>query len=317
MSGPDDPFSFDAEFGDPDYVKAARDPNRPPETGPEWEPGGRNAPIEGDASPFGDQPDDTPEFGPTATPLCPNKSDISAHLYALFPPAFVQPYPDAWIEIAFASPAGGKPDTSRHFSAFELDKAVAFAESKNKAGFNIYVGAALRHGKTPAKAKGRASRENVLMASHSWADFDKAGDDARIDAILKENNLPPSMTVVTGRTPHFRAHLWFRLAGCATADRGGGRQHGAEDTARQRRRSGPRPPDAAGWHHQLSEARQGRTRLHHRAGDAAHPQGCASLHRRTADRSRTAGRSRSQRIGRRQTRPHRRRAHGTAGSQQD
>ena len=56
------------------------------------------------------------------------------------------------------------------------------------------------------------------MASHSWADFDKAGDDARIDDILKENDLSPSMTVVTGRTPHFRAHLWFRLEGCATAD---------------------------------------------------------------------------------------------------
>ena len=36
MSGPDDPFSFDAEFGDPDYVKSARDPNLPPQTGKEW-----------------------------------------------------------------------------------------------------------------------------------------------------------------------------------------------------------------------------------------------------------------------------------------
>ena len=56
------------------------------------------------------------------------------------------------------------------------------------------------------------------MASHSWADFDKAGDDARIDDILKEKDLSPSMTVVTGRTPHFRAHLWFRLEGALTAD---------------------------------------------------------------------------------------------------
>ena len=56
MSGPDDPFSFDAEFGDPDYVKAARGPHRPPETGPEWEPGGRAADIPitpgGTPSPF-------------------------------------------------------------------------------------------------------------------------------------------------------------------------------------------------------------------------------------------------------------------------
>ena len=33
MSDTHDPFSFDAEYGDPDYVKAARDPNRPPEPG--------------------------------------------------------------------------------------------------------------------------------------------------------------------------------------------------------------------------------------------------------------------------------------------
>jgi hypothetical protein len=38
--------------------------------------------------------------------LLPNKVDISAHLYALFDPAFVQAYPDAWIEIAYARPEG-------------------------------------------------------------------------------------------------------------------------------------------------------------------------------------------------------------------
>ena len=41
-------------------------------------------------------------------------------------------------------------------------------------------------------------------------------DGARIDAVLKEKNLQPAITVVTGRTPHLRAHLYFRLAGSAT-----------------------------------------------------------------------------------------------------
>ena len=92
--------------------------------------------------------------------LSPNKADIAAHLYALFPPTFVHAYPDAWIEIAYASPAtGGKPDKAKHFSAFDLDKAAEFAEAKNKAGFNIYVGAALRQGETPASQKAeRAAR---------------------------------------------------------------------------------------------------------------------------------------------------------------
>ena len=57
-----------------------------------------------------------------------------------------------------------------------------------------------------------------MTASHAWAEFDKQGDDARIDAILKEKNLRPAMIVVTGRTPHLRAHLYFKLDGSVTPD---------------------------------------------------------------------------------------------------
>ena len=70
MSGPDDPFSFDAEFGDPDYVKSARDPNLPPQTGKEWvdcrasdipvTPGGEPSPFEIDD-----------EFGTSDEPASP------------------------------------------------------------------------------------------------------------------------------------------------------------------------------------------------------------------------------------------------------
>ena len=75
MSEPDDPVSFDAEFGDPDYVKAARDPNLPPETGPEWEPGGRaaDAPIVngGGRSPFTDLNDESETTAPGGDPNPP------------------------------------------------------------------------------------------------------------------------------------------------------------------------------------------------------------------------------------------------------
>ena len=92
MSGPDDPFSFDAEFGDPDYVKAARDPNRPPDTGLEWERGGRAADVmvvKGNGpAPFDDPDDDAATTdvdkfkkteapaaseGETVTPLIPDR----------------------------------------------------------------------------------------------------------------------------------------------------------------------------------------------------------------------------------------------------
>jgi len=53
---------------------------------------------------------------PIANPtLAPNKADISAHLYALFDQAFVHPYPDAWIEIAYGYAAtGGKINAAKN-----------------------------------------------------------------------------------------------------------------------------------------------------------------------------------------------------------
>jgi hypothetical protein len=106
----------------------------------------------------------------------------------------------------------GGPDEARRFSAFDIKAAAGFAEAKNKAGFNIYVGIALRHGETPGKSNGRASGLNVLSASYAWAEFDNYGDVERINAILMEKSLLTAMTVVTGRTPHLRAHLYFKLA---------------------------------------------------------------------------------------------------------
>ncbi|MET3968071.1 AAA family ATPase [Bradyrhizobium sp. S3.9.1] len=161
---------------------------------------------------------DTPHDGSaehselTAAPLQPNKADIARHLFELFSPSFVHFHPDAWIEIAYGHPeAGGKPDKAKRFSVFEHEVAVEFAEVTNKAGRNVYVGVALRHGDTPRKSNGRASGENVLVASHAWAEFDNAGDAERIEAILRKKDLATSMTVVTGRTPHLRAHLYFKL----------------------------------------------------------------------------------------------------------
>ena len=68
MSGPHDPFSFDAEFGDPDYGKSARDPNLPPQTGKEWvDCRASDIPVTegGECSPFADLDD---EFGTSDAP---------------------------------------------------------------------------------------------------------------------------------------------------------------------------------------------------------------------------------------------------------
>jgi hypothetical protein len=103
--------------------------------------------------------------------LVPNKGDISAHLYAMFPPAFVQAYPDAWIEIAYGRAAtGNKVNQANIFSVFDLKEAAEFAAAKNKLGFNLYAGVALRQGAHPDS--GRANDDSVVTAGYGSAEFD-------------------------------------------------------------------------------------------------------------------------------------------------
>ena len=123
---------------------------------------------------------------------CAQTKPISPRTFSTFPPAFVHPYPDARIEIAYGDPdaKGGAITEARTFSAFELKEAAEFAEAKNRAGFNIYVGPALRQGKQPGD--GRAKDKDVLASAYAWAEFDGAGDDERVDAILKTHRLVPA-----------------------------------------------------------------------------------------------------------------------------
>jgi hypothetical protein len=92
MSEAHDPFPFDVEYGDPAFVRSARDPQRPPETGPEWEPNGRasDIPIEpgGDPSPFADLNGAPPEEFPDITDMLPEdepypNSDIDSRKIAV------------------------------------------------------------------------------------------------------------------------------------------------------------------------------------------------------------------------------------------
>lgn len=147
--------------------------------------------------------------------ISPNITDINAMLHALFDPAFVQAYPDGWIEIAYGHAAsGGAITDAQNYDVFDLKEAAEFAEAKNKVGYNIYVGPALRNGKQPGD--GRAKDISVIDASHAWIEFDGAGDAERISALLESNNLKPALIVTTGTKPHLRAHLYFKLDGAVS-----------------------------------------------------------------------------------------------------
>ena len=140
----------------------------------------------------------------------PNVEDISAHLHALFPPAFVHDFPDAEIEVVYDLP--NKPlTTSRWFSAFDLKSILNFVEVRSANRDNVYIGAALRKG--PVPEKGRARTENFLAASCGWAEYDDAGDAERIDQILKAKQLQPAIIVTTGTVPCPRQHLYFQIKG--------------------------------------------------------------------------------------------------------
>lgn len=148
--------------------------------------------------------------------LCPNRANINRHLYSLFPASFSKDYPDAWIEIAYAWPATGNDITQAvHFSPFDLAKAADFAEQQNRAGYNIYIGPALRKGATGPN--GRSSDANYLDTAYAWADFEAEGDYTRVSKILKEKKLLTAMLVMTGTVPHERAHLYFKINGSVTA----------------------------------------------------------------------------------------------------
>jgi hypothetical protein len=153
--------------------------------------------------------------GSEGAALIPNRVDINFHLYSLFHADFVQPFPDGLVEVAWAdSRTDGKPSRAKLFSAFELEAAGDFAEQKNLDGYSIYVGAALRKPGT----KGRACAEDILAGSCAWGDFDDEGDFERVNKILQQRGLPPSLVVMTGNIPHPRFQPFFLLNTGATPD---------------------------------------------------------------------------------------------------
>jgi AAA domain/RepB DNA-primase from phage plasmid len=145
---------------------------------------------------------------PTKIPKA-DTDTISKFLYILFAPDFVHAFPDAWIEIV-CIPPGGKL-AWRFFSAHELKPIVDYVVTMNSRGYNVYVGAALRHGEKPAEGE-RAGKKHVCAASHFWADCDVQGCYERAVDICKREQLSPVMVHITGTTPNTRAQIWIKSA---------------------------------------------------------------------------------------------------------
>lgn len=140
--------------------------------------------------------------------ITPSIEAISAHIYALFAPDFVHGHPDSWIEIAYARP-GSPLNKGRVFSAHDPKPIIEFVKNVNLAGFNVYVGAALRRGNHPSS--GRANKSHYAASRFAWIEYDAAGDHERVVSICKTKNLKPALMVVTGTIPSKRCHLYFQI----------------------------------------------------------------------------------------------------------
>jgi len=111
------------------------------------------------------------------------------------------------VELAWRDPQDGK---LRHAQLFRLDDLGALiakaVEVNSHEGANAYIGAAIRHPDTAPFA--RASDENFLCAPAYWVDLDNA--EAVKTAKQNCGRAPANLGVITGRTPHPRAQLYWR-----------------------------------------------------------------------------------------------------------
>lgn len=115
-------------------------------------------------------------------------------------------YQDGRIEIAYGD-AQNVPKLANTFEAAEIDQAAAFALEKNAQGRNVYiVGSYLNPDLPPF---GRSSDTDFYASSVLWCDIDRHIEPQELRTAYAA--LPPSLVVVTGRQPHIRTHLWWKL----------------------------------------------------------------------------------------------------------
>jgi hypothetical protein len=135
----------------------------------------------------------------------PDQEFMRAHLAFLFDPAFVHPYPDAQIEIAFGKK---KPIFAKLFSAFtNPQEIIDFAVARNLEGNNVYVGATLKCGDAPPLS--RTTDDHFSAARCLYADHDDEGNVASALRKASAVDLPPAAIVYTGTKPSLRAQTYY------------------------------------------------------------------------------------------------------------
>jgi len=138
----------------------------------------------------------------------PDAEQMRRHLSHLFE-GFFDGCQEGRIELAWTDGGDGRLRHAAIFGTEELDQLVARAIAENrKPGQNVYVGQALRKPGIPPS--GRCKDEDFFALTAFYADID---DDVTATASINYRNrgCPPTAVVVTGREPHVRAQMLWRL----------------------------------------------------------------------------------------------------------
>ena len=140
----------------------------------------------------------------------PDAAAMRAHAQAVFG-GLPEDLRDGFVELAWTDPRTGSLRHGLQFGAADLEALVRQAAQLNVVeGQCVYIGAALRR---PSTCRTRRAKDDDFYAGTcAYADFDHPGDVERAERICREVlGTAPSFVVFTGRHPHPRAQLWFRL----------------------------------------------------------------------------------------------------------
>jgi hypothetical protein len=113
------------------------------------------------------------------------------------------------VELAWTDGGDGRLRHAQLFGTDRLDELVQRALAENrKPGQNVYVGQALRNPEAPRS--GRCKDDHFWALTAYYADID---DDVTATATVnyRHRGCPPTGVVVTGRHPHVRAQMLWRL----------------------------------------------------------------------------------------------------------
>lgn len=138
----------------------------------------------------------------------PDAEQMRRHVAHLFE-GFLDGCHEGRIELAWTDGADGRLRHAAIFATDELDQLIARAVAENRRPKqNVYIGQALRNPDIPPF--GRCKDEDFFALTTFYADID---DDTTATAVTsyRHRGCPPTAVVVTGRQPHVRAQMLWRV----------------------------------------------------------------------------------------------------------